>query len=88
MFAHGHCVVVLQDEEQLFQSYDRLLDYSSDHAHLDAIMQELALEEVRRGGREGEGEAKEGRGDEWEGRMDGEGEEGRKGRREEMFFPC
>ena len=55
------CVCVLQDEEQLFQQYKRLREYTSDQAHLDSIMQELGVASVRRGGREGEGEEREGR---------------------------
>ena len=63
------CVCVLQDKEQLFYQYNRLMEYTSDHAHLDSIMQELAAQSVSRGGREGEGEARGG--EEVKERMDG-----------------
>ena len=48
-------VVVLQEEEQLYLRYDRLLAYVSEHARRSSITQELALEEVRRRRRRGRG---------------------------------
>ena len=54
-------LTVLQNEDLLYQNFDRLLDYVSDHTHQDSIIQELALEEVRKGGG---GEESRRRGDE------------------------